>query len=77
MFQVIQAETYLADLEVTPIIFDVDLRHATSGPLVHLHGLDAILCQYETPNRGLSVQKKGALKGRDPALPPVFLQKQA
>lgn len=54
MFLVIWAGTYLTDLEVTPIIFDVDLGHATSWSLIHLHGLDAVLYQEETLNGGLS-----------------------
>ena len=41
--QVSWAGTYLTDLEVTPVIFDVDLGHATSRPPIHLHGLDAVL----------------------------------
>lgn len=50
MFEVTQARTYLTDLEVTPIIFYVDLGHTASQPLIHLHGLNAILYQEETPN---------------------------
>lgn len=45
MLQANQAGTYLTDLEVTPVIFDVDLGYATSRPLIHPHGLDAILYQ--------------------------------
>lgn len=44
---------YWVHLEVTPIIFDVDLGYATSWLLIHLHRLDAVLHQEETPNQAL------------------------
>lgn len=75
MFLVIWAGTYLADLEVTPIIFNMDLGHATTGLLIHPHGLDAVLDQEETPNGGLSARrfpkKRGDLMVMPPRLTPL------
>lgn len=45
--------SYWVHLEVTPIIFDVDLGYATSRLLIHLHRLDTILHQEETPKQAL------------------------
>lgn len=42
---------YLINLEVAPIIFNMDLGHATSQPLIHLHRLDAILYMEEIANQ--------------------------
>lgn len=44
---------YWVHLEVTSIIFDVDLGYATSWLLIHLHRLDAVLRQEETPKQDL------------------------
>lgn len=44
---------YLSHLEVTAIIFNVDLGYATPWLLSHLHRLDAILHQEKTPNQAL------------------------
>jgi hypothetical protein len=44
---------YWIHLEVAPVIFNVNLGHTTSCLLIHLHGLDAVLYQEETPNQGL------------------------
>lgn len=46
--------SYWVHLEVTPIILDVDLGYATSWLLIHLHRLDTVLRQEETPKQALS-----------------------
>lgn len=42
---------YWVHLEVTAIIFNVDLGYATSRLLIHLHRLDAILHQKKTQTK--------------------------
>lgn len=44
---------YWVHLEVTAVIFNVDLGYTTSRLLIHLHRLDAILQQEKTPNQAL------------------------